>query len=244
MQFFQIFVDVRTICIILPAVSCQIILERTLTDQVHHVEAESFHAFVHPEPDDLLDLMSYVFILPVKVRLSHVKEMQIVFVKLLHILPCTPAELTLPVCRRAAVRLPLAEEEEILVVRISFHSFSEPLMTRRHMVKYHIKHKPYAAFIRLGDQFLHIVHCAVSGIDIIIILHIISIVILRGYKERSQPDIVSAKFFNIIQLPDHAPQISKPVLVCITEGLRVNLIYCTLSEIFMHNYSLLFVNFL
>ena len=239
MEFFQIFMDVRAVCIILPPVPGQVILKHTLADQVHHVKAESLYAFVHPEPNDLLDLAPYIFIVPVQVRLRHIEKMQIIFIKLLHILPCASAELTLPVRRRAAVRFPLAEEEKILVVRVPFYRFLEPLMARGHMIENHIKHQPDAALIRLGDQLLHVSHRAVARIDIIIIFHIISIVILRRYKERRQPDIVSTKLFDIIQLPDHPAQISKSVLVRITERLRVNLINCTLPKIFMHNYSLL-----
>ena len=103
----------------------------------------------------------------------------------------------------------LAEEKEILVILIPFHRFPEPLMARGHMIENHIKHQPDAALIRLGDQLLHVSHRAVARIDIIIILHIIAIVILRRYKKRRQPDIVSAKLFDIIQLPDH-PTFRKP----------------------------------
>ena len=239
MKFFQIFMDVRTVRIILPPVTGQVILKHTLADQVYHVKAESLYTFVHPEPDDFLDLAPYIFIVPVQIRLRHIEKMQIIFIKLLHILPCASAELTLPVRRSAAVRFSFAEEEEILVVRIPLHRFPEPLMARGNMIKHHIKHQPNAALIRLGDQLLHVSHRAVTRIDIIIILHIISIVILRRYKERCQPDIVSTKLFDIIQLPDHPAQIPETVLVRVTERLRVNLINRTLPKIFMHNYSLL-----
>ena len=65
MHLLQILMDLRAVCIILPAVAGLIILIARLADQVDDVEAESPDAFLHPELQDLLDLPAQIFILPV-----------------------------------------------------------------------------------------------------------------------------------------------------------------------------------
>ena len=103
------------------------------------------------------------------------------------------------------------------------------------MVEHHVEHQTDASLVRLCDQFLYVCHCAVSGIDIIVIRDIISVVVLRRYEERSEPDIVHAQFLDIVQFLDHAPEVTQAVFVGVTERLRINLIYSAFSEICFHN---------
>ena len=85
------------------------------------------------------------------------------------------------------------------------------------MVKHHIEHQADSPFASLGDKFFHIGHCTISRINIIIIFYVITIVILRRYKEWGRPDVIRTQLFYIIQFTDYASDISKPILVCITK---------------------------
>ena len=233
-EFFQIFVDVRAVRVIFPPVACGIIPEFTLADQVDHIEPESLHSFIHPELHDLPDLPAYIFIVPVQIRLGYVKKMQIILVEFLYILPGAPAELALPVCGRTAVWLPFFKKEKFFIVRISLHGFPEPFVAGGHMIKNHVEHHPDIAPPCLGDQLFHVFHSPVGRIDLIIIFHVIPVVVLRRDKERSKPDIIHAQLSEIIQLLDHSPEITCSVPVRIPEGLRIDLVNNTFSEILIH----------
>ena len=88
MEFFQVFMDVWSICVKSSSVSFVIILKTVFADQIDHVKAESFDSFSHPEEDYLLDFFSYIFVVPVEIRLCYIEQMQVVFIKLFYIFPC------------------------------------------------------------------------------------------------------------------------------------------------------------
>ena len=143
--------------------------------------------------------------------------MQIVFVKFFDIFPCVSSEFALPVGRRDAVAFSLAEDEEILVVRVSIHRFSEPFVAGRHVVEHHVEHQPDVPLPGLCDKFLHILHGAVAGIDVVVVLHIVPVVVLRGYEERSEPDVICAELFDIVQFFNNAAEVAEPILVGVAE---------------------------
>src|SRR5699024_10676668 len=145
---------------------------------------EAFYALCHPETDNLLKLFSYILIIPVQVRLGHMEKMQVILIKLLHILPGVSPKLALPVGGRLTILLSLAEEEEIFVIGISFHSLSEPLVAAGYVVEYHVKHQADSPLTCLRNQLLQILHSAVPGINIVIVLYIIAVVILGRYEKR------------------------------------------------------------
>ena len=216
-KLFQIFVDIRAVCVIFSSVPGFVVFKSSFADQVDHVETETADAFIHPEPDDFLNFFPYIFIVPVQVRLCYIKEMEIIFIKLFYVFPGISAEFAFPVCGRHSLSFSFAEKEEIFVIRISVHGFPEPFMTCGYMVEYHVKHQTDPPFLSFVNQFFHICHCTISGINIVIVFYIISVVILRGNEKRGQPDIINAKFFDIIQFFNYAAEVAQSVVVRITE---------------------------
>ena len=85
------------------------------------------------------------------------------------------------------------------------------------MVEYHIKHQTDAAFFSFRDELFHILHGPVPWIDVVIVLYIIPVVILRGYKEGGEPDVVHSKLFDIVQFFNDAAKVAQSVFVCIAE---------------------------
>lgn len=97
-KLFQIFVDIRAVCVIFSSVPGFVVFKSSFADQVDHVETETADAFIHPEPDDFLNFFPYIFIVPVQVRLCYIKEMEIIFIKLFYVFPGISAEFAFPVC--------------------------------------------------------------------------------------------------------------------------------------------------
>ena len=52
-------------------------------------------------------------------------------------------------------------------------------MAAGYVVEYHIKHQTDPSLVRFADQFFYIFHRAVTWIDIVVIFHIVSIIVLR-----------------------------------------------------------------
>ena len=124
--------------------------------------------------------------------------MQIVFIHFRHIFPCTSSELTFPVCGCTAILFSFFENIIILIFFISGQCFLEPFMIAGGMVKYHIQHQFDVTLLCLSGKLFKIFHRTVTGINVIVILHIITVIILGGHKKRSHPNIVHAQFFYII----------------------------------------------
>ena len=100
------------------------------------------------------------------------------------------------------------------------------------MVEHHIQHQADPALFRFCGQFLKIFHGAIAGIDVVIILHIIAIVFLRGYKEGRHPDIVRSQLLDIIQLLYDPAQISQAIPVTVIKGFGIDLIHHAFLKIF------------
>ena len=93
------------------------------------------------------------------------------------------------------------------------------------MVQNHIHHQVHAALGSLPYQLVKVLHSSVSGVNISVIRDIVSVVILRRGKKRSDPQIVHTQLCQIIQMLNYASQISETVSVCILKRLGINLIY-------------------
>ena len=93
-QFLQILVDMRAIGVEAPSIAAVVILKHSgLGNQVYHIEAEPLDAFLLPEAEDVFQLLPYLRVIPVQIRLGLVKQMQIPFFQLRHVGPGVSAEL-------------------------------------------------------------------------------------------------------------------------------------------------------
>ena len=85
------------------------------------------------------------------------------------------------------------------------------------MVEHHVEHQSDAALLSFFDEFFNIFHRPVCRIDVIIVSHIVSVIILRRHEERCEPDVVRAQFFDIVQFFYNSPEISQSVPVGVAE---------------------------
>ncbi len=76
----------------------------------------------------------------------------------------------------------LFENIIILIFFISGQCFLEPFMIAGGMVKYHIQHQFDATLLCLSGKLFKIFHRTVTGINVIVILHIITVIILGDTK--------------------------------------------------------------
>ncbi len=100
-------------------------------------------------------------------------------------------------------------------VRVAVRIY-EPGMLAGGMVENQVNDDADVAFVRFFEQGLEIVHCAVFGVDGVIIEHVIS-VIGRRWVDGHQPDGGDAERFEIVQLLDNAVEIADTVIVRVVE---------------------------
>ena len=106
-------------------------------------------------------------------------------------------------------------------------SFLKPLVFRAAVVDHQIDDHVDIPLIALGDQLLEILHGAILRIDGIVVGYVILVVGGTG-MDRHQPDTVDAQFLQIVQLGDHALQVTNAVSIGVTEGVNEDLIVSTI----------------
>ena len=113
------------------------------------------------------------------------------------------------------------------------------------VVDYQVHEDVHIPFFGLGQEPVHVLHGAETGVDIIIIGDVVAFVRQRGGVAGGEPDDVHAQVLQVIQLADDAGKIADSVSVGITEALWVNLIrYLVMPPFFCHNdTSMLFLKF-
>ena len=233
-QLLQIFVNVGSVSVEAAAVALVIILKASLADQVHHIEAEALYTFFHPEADHCFHLLPYLRVVPVQVGLGYIKQMQIVFIKLGNVFPGAAAELAFPVGGRLSVFFSLSENIVVLISFIPGQCLLKPLVPAGGVVEHHVQHQFDAALLGFGRKPVKVLHSAVAGINVVIVLHIVAVILLRGNEEGSHPDIIRSQLLNIVQFLRNTVQISQSIPVGVIKGFGIDLVYHAFSEIF-HN---------
>ena len=213
----------RAIRVEAAAVALRIVDEFALRDEVDDVEAEALDALFLPEAQDGLELLAHFRILPVKVGLRDVEEVQVPLAELGHVLPGRAAELRLPV-RRRRVRCSVAEDVVLHVLRIALQRFLEPLVRRRGVVEDHVEHQADAVRRSLRNQRLEVFHRAEARGDRAIVGDVVAIIALRRREERREPQEIDAEFSEVVESVPDAVEIAPAIAVRILERLRVNLI--------------------
>ena len=190
----------------------------------------------HPVPDNLIDLLPELWILPVQIRLLFRKQVQIIqSLPAGNLLPCAPPEDGTPVIRRTAcLSFPKYIILSIFSVRI-LQRLPKPLMLIRGMVCHKIHQDPDPPFLRFCNQLLHIVHVSKTGINIHVVRHIISIIRHGRWENRTQPDHICSQRRDLIQMPDHTLQIPDSVSIRILKAFGINLIsHRSVPPLFFH----------
>ena len=143
--------------------------------------------------------------------------MQIPFFEGRNIFPCRATEFGFPVCRYL-IRCAVLENVIVLVFFIPGNRLLKPLVAGGSMVEHHIEHQLDPPVLCLADQLFQIFHRSKHRVYLPVICHIITVIVLRGHEERSNPQIVHSQRLQIIKLLRNAPDVSDPVSVGIFEG--------------------------
>ena len=87
------------------------------------------------------------------------------------------------------------------------------------MVDDEIHQNTDAAASRLGDQFIHILHCAEARVDLVVICDIVSLICKRRKVYRRNPENIDPKILQIIKFFNNSADISDSVSVRIIKLL-------------------------
>ena len=102
------------------------------SDDVDDIKAEALDALVPPKIHHYKELLTNIGVAPVKISLSDIIEMQIIFARIAKWSPGAAAKLGQPVRRL------IPQDKEILIVGIPSQCLLEPLMFNRAVVKNHV----------------------------------------------------------------------------------------------------------
>ena len=230
-QLLQVLVHVRPIGIEATAVALEVVLQALrLRDQVHHVEAKAAHALCLPEPHHVGKLGAHLGVVPVQVRLAHVKQVQVPLVERGHVLPRAPAKLRNPVRgrfaglggRRVGRRIHKLVVRQVLGV--AGQRSPEPLVARGRVVEHHVEHETDPARLRLARKLVKVRHRAEHGLHGAVVRHVVPVVVLRGREERGDPEVVDSQLLEVVQSLRYAPEVADAVPVGVVEAADVDLV--------------------
>ena len=150
--------------------------------------------------------------------------MEIVKISTGYRFPYTASKVTAPVVRWLTIDSFF--EIEIFAVGAIWilQRFLKPFVFVRAVIDDKIHQNRQISFPGLGNQFVHIVHRAETGIDLIIVRNIITLVCQRGLVAGGQPEDVHPQVFQIVQFADNTPQISNAVSGSIKKTFGIDLI--------------------
>ncbi len=198
-------------------------------DKGDDVFPESVHAKIQPEFQDLFYFLADFGISHVQIRLFFSKNMQIILVQALVILPGAAFEQARPVVGRypfSVDDLALAPVIVIMIgIVIAFFAFDEPLVFVGSMVDDQVHKDFHASFVSTVQDFLKDAKIAEIRMDIHVIGDVVSIVGVGRRINGREPDGVGAKALDIVKLAEHAPQIADPVAVSVAETAAPDLVY-------------------
>ena len=111
------------------------------------------------------------------------------------LVPYAAAEVTAPIVGQLFSLMPRQDMEELTVRSIwILTSLFEPFMFIRAMVHHQIHHDGYTAFLAFGNQAIHILKCAESGINIVVIGNVVSLIRHGRAVYRRKPQNLNAQF--------------------------------------------------
>ncbi len=198
---------------------------RVLVEAVRHVDAEPGHAAVEPEPEDLVERLVHPRLPPVQVGLAGQEIVQVVLLRRLMPGPGRAAGGVQPVVRRRAARARVGPDVEVPVRRVAAgRRVDEPGMGRACVVGHQVEQHPQAAFPRLGDQPVHLVHGAELGMHAQVVGDVVAPVLIRRGHGRRQPDAVDAEPGQVVKPRDDAAEVAEAVAVGVQPGPDVQLI--------------------
>jgi hypothetical protein len=200
---------------------------RVLGHRVGDVDPEPVDATVEPEPQDRVELVDDLRVVPVEVRLGDVEQVQVPLA-VLDPLPGGPAERSRPVRRWDVAGGPLAvaEPEPVALRRTLARGKRrlEPRVLPGAVVRHQVDQHPQAELVRLLDQVVGVVEGAELRVDVAVVGHVVPAVEQRGGVPRADPDRVHAQVGEVRQPGADAVHVADAVAVGVGERARVDLV--------------------
>ena len=220
----QVFVDAGTVGVEAAAVPLVVVLQGPgLGDEVHHIEPEGPHAPAGPEVQHGEEFFPQVGVVPVQVRLGHVKEVEVVFAHFRAVFPGVAAELGHPVGGRGA-GFPVPPDVVVLVFFLPGQGAAEPGVGGGSVVEHHVQHDADAPLFPFPAEGLEVLHGAVDGVDGAVVGHIVAVVPLGAGVDGGQPQVVHPQPGQVVQPGGQARQVADAVAVGILKALDIDLI--------------------
>jgi hypothetical protein len=196
-----------------------------LGDEGDDVHAEAVHAFVEPEPHDVIDLPPNARIFPLEVGLFAAEVMQVVCARRRIVAPGAPlfVEEAPALGRRASLRRP-----PVVVVAVGIGPAAAALPEPRVLVAGGVDHQVHdqrdAALVQPLEHRVEIGHRPHLGHDGAVVADVVAVVVVGGLVDRVEPHDVHAQALDVVEPGGDAPEVADAVAVAVLEAARVDLI--------------------
>ena len=198
-----------------------------LLQRVGHVDPEAVDAAVEPEPQDVLELLDDLGVLPVEVRLLRSEQVQVP-VTVRQPGPGRAAEGGVPVGRRKRAARPASRPEDVPCAfgapRPGREGRLEPPVLVRGVVGHDVDDHPEAELVRLADQVVSVAEGAEQRLDVAVVGDVVPAVGHRRGVERRDPDGVDPEVAQVGQSGPDARQVADAVTVTVGEAADVDLV--------------------
>ncbi len=196
------------------------------------IDPEAIHTAVEPESEYTIEEAPDFRVLPVEVGLALIKDMEIPLaggsIRVRDPRPCGAAEDRLPVVGRKLAVLAQAIAEHIARslgrARSRGQGRLEPLVLLGGVVGNQVNNDAQAQVVSSGNQCLSLSKRAEHGVNVAVIRHIVTGILLRGAIERRQPNCVNAQIGNGGKPADNACQVAHSITISIGKRSWINLV--------------------
>ena len=205
---------------------------RRLADHGDGVDAEPVDAAVEPEPQDAVEVVDDVGVIPVEIGLGRREHGEVPLtgraVGLDDAGPRRAAEDGLPVVRGlvAACAATIAEVEPLAFGRPGRgrQRVLEPHVLRAAVVGDDVHHDPDAERACVADKGVELLEIAVVGLDVEVVGDVVPVVGLRRRVARIEPDRIDAEIGEVGQAAADAGEVADAVVVRVGERAHVQLV--------------------
>ncbi len=193
-----------------------------LAHHVYHIEAKSLYSFGQPEVDHRRHFSAHRRVVPVQISLTHIEVVQVVTIKLWHVLPAAAAK---DRGDRVGIDKGLIPEYVItLITGIAGQCLHKPLVLGGGVVGDDIHHDADAVSGRFGDQLLHLGQGAEGGVDGTVVRHIVAVVPLGGAIDGGEPEHIDPEGGQIVEALTDAVDIAHAVAIAVLKTHGVDLV--------------------
>jgi hypothetical protein len=205
---------------------------QVLGQAVGDVDPEAVDPPVGPEPQRRQKVLPHLGVVPVEVRLLLGEQVEVPLT-VGNLRPCRSAEPGGPVRRRQGAVRSAAVAEDVPVARRRAlrrgQRFLEPAVPVGAVVGHDVDDQPDARGVQPGRHLVEVGQGTDPGVDVAVIVDVVSSVGQRRRVERREPHGVHAERLEVRDPADDPGQISDPVIIRVGEAPRVDLIHHRLT---------------